>query len=214
MVLEFCNVSRNYGNNKGIKNNSWQINRKEIVGFVGDNGCGKTTTLKIITGLQEVDFGEVKYLGKKMSSYSSRIIGLVCEHRNIYQDIKVYQQLKLICKLQKVPQQEIEECIDKWLSVFCLVEYKYKKINELSKGNQQLIQIICGLIHEPEIILLDEPFNGLDSTRINKLVEVLIKLSSNRIIVVAFHQLELKERLCTRIIHLQNGMIDNGEGVV
>jgi len=213
-VLEFCNVSRDYGNNKGIKNNSWQINRKEIVGFVGDNGCGKTTTLKIITGLQEVDFGEVKYLGKKMSSYSSEIIGLVCEHRNIYQDIKVYQQLKLICKLQKVPQQEIEECIDKWLSVFCLVEYKHKKIIELSKGNQQLIQIICGLIHEPEIILLDEPFNGLDSTRINKLVEVLKKLSSNRIIVVAFHQLELKERLCTRIIRLQNGMIDNGEGVV
>jgi ABC-type uncharacterized transport system, ATPase component len=214
MVLEFCNVTRSYGNNKGIKNNSWKIERKGIVGFVGHNGCGKTTTLKIIAGLQIVDSGEVKYLKKRINSYSRKIIGLICEHRNIYQDIKVYQQLKLICELQKVPKKEIESGIDRWLLVFGLLEYKYKKINELSKGNQQLMQIICGLIHEPEIILLDEPFNGLDSTRINKLVQILKELSSNRIIVVAFHQLELKESLCSRIIQLENGMIVNDEDVV
>ena len=213
-MLEFINVKRQFSNNKGISNNNWQINKGEIVGFIGSNGCGKTTTLKIIAGLQIVDEGEVIYLGKSISLFPSSIIGLVCEQRSIYQDIRVYQQLELICALYGIRRKEMKERIEKWLQIFNLVEYTKSKISELSKGNQQLIQIICGLISEPEIVLLDEPFNGLDETRVSKLIEILRGFSNNRIILVAFHQLDLKEALCDRIIHLQDGSIIDNEVLI
>ena len=210
-MLEFNNVTRKFTNDKGISNNSWKINKGEIVGFIGSNGCGKTTTLKIIVGLQIVDGGEVVYLGKRIDTFSSRIFSLVCEQRSIYQDIKVYQQLELVCGLYKVSKEKRKKRIDKWLRTFDLVEYKKSRINELSKGNQQLIQIICGLVNEPEILLLDEPFNGLDEKRVSRLIEVLKEFSKDRIILIAFHQLDLKEVLCDRIIQLQNGEIINSE---
>ena len=206
-MLEFCNVTRVFPNNKGIFNNCWKAQEGEVVGFIGHNGCGKTTTLKIIAGLQLLDEGKIKYSGSNISSFPRRIMGLVCEQRSLYQDIQVNHQLKLVCNLQKVTKSEINEQIDKWLSVFNLLEYKYTKIRDLSKGNQQLVQISCGLIHNPKIILLDEPFNGLDESRIGILIKVLKELSKDKIILVAFHQVELKEKLCDRVILLNDGKI-------
>ena len=196
-MLEFVDVTRRFDGNKGIFNSSWQAKMNEITGIIGNNGCGKTTSLRIIANLQVIDKGNVLFEGKQLKWND---VTIVSEKRALYLDVSVYEHIRLMCKLNGMD--DIEALIDEWLEMLEISEYKNTKIIELSKGNQQLVQIICGIIHTPKIILLDEPFNGLDILKTRLLIKLLHSLKKGRVILVAFHQHELEQLLCDSVVDI------------
>lgn len=204
-MLEFKNVTRVFSSNKGIRNCSWSTKEKEIVGILGTNGCGKTTTFRILLQLEEMDTGDVLYKGKSLFSYPKSMIGYVPEERSLFQDAYVQDVLWLVGRMHNIPKESINIEIDEWLSRFQMVRYKHIKVCELSKGNQQLVQIICGLLHHPEIVIMDEPFNGLDKNRQDMVIHIIKQL--NCIVLISFHQYELMEKICDHIVYMHDGEV-------
>ncbi|MDD6468229.1 MAG: ATP-binding cassette domain-containing protein [Erysipelotrichaceae bacterium] len=212
-MLEFKQVSKVYESNKGIYDCSWKAKKGEITGILGENGCGKTTTFRIILGLQNLDSGCVLYEHQEIRKLSMKKFGYVPEHCSLYQDVRVDELLVLIARIKGIKAEKVNQRIDEWLNYFELIRYKYKKIRELSKGNQQLIQLICGMIHEPEILILDEPFNGLDRNHQKQVIDLLHQIKRKCVILVSFHQYELMHRVCDRIIEMESGRV-KGEKIL
>lgn len=203
-MLAFKNVTKVYETNKGIKNCTWLVQENEVVGILGNNGCGKTTTFKVLLGLEDYT-GEILYKNRKIEDYDKYIFGYVPEERTLYDDACINDLLVLFARLKKVDKKTIQETIDTMLYEFNLYSYKYKKVHELSKGNQQVLQIICAIMHNPQILILDEPFNGLDQHKINKVIHYL----KNRkgITLLSFHQSQFVSKVCDKVIYLDNGNV-------
>ena len=210
-MLTFKNVTRLYMSNKGIRNCSWEINNGIVVGLLGNNGCGKTTTFKLLLQLEDKDEGEILYNKRPIESYHKNIFGYVPEERTVYSDCSVYDLLSLIGRIKGVDLKELNLRIDQYLQYFKIETYKNKKIYELSKGNQQLIQIIMALLHEPKILILDEPFNGLDKKRIEEVIYLLKQRKD--ITLISFHQLEYIQRVCDKVVYMHDGCIERVEEV-
>ena len=202
-MLEFKNVTRLYTSNKGIKDCSWIV-KEGVVGILGNNGCGKTTTFKIILGLEEYD-GKVLYENKDIHLYSKRIFGYVPEERTLYQDCYVNDLLYMLARIKGFDEKEAQTRIDEHLRYFKIYSYKHKKVSELSKGNQQVLQIICGVMHNPKILILDEPFNGLDRNKLKLVIEYI--RNRKLITLISFHQSELVSKVCDQVIYLNDGII-------
>lgn len=212
-MLEFKHVTKEYESNKGIYDCSWVAKKGEITGILGSNGCGKTTTFRIILGLQSMDEGEIIYDNEKIRKLSMSKIGYVPEQCSLYQDARIDELLVLIARIKGVPIEQINQRVDEWLQNMGLIRYKFKKIRELSKGKQQLLQLICGMIHEPEILILDEPFNGLDYEHQQRVIQLLQKQKKTSVILISFHQYELMHKVCDRIIEMEEGHV-KGEKMV
>ncbi|WP_048055464.1 ABC transporter ATP-binding protein [Methanotorris igneus] len=193
------NLVKYFGDKKAIDNISFEVYEGEIFGLLGHNGAGKTTTLRIIAGIINDYEGEVEVNGK---------IGYLPEERGLYKDERVGEVLTFFGELAGMEKEEIKNQIDYWLKKLNIYKYKNQKVKTLSKGNQQKVQFIISVLHNPDIIILDEPFSGLDIFNLNLLKEILFELKEmGKSIILSTHQLEKIERFCDRVLVLKNGKV-------
>jgi len=161
-VLEVENINKSFGKFQAVNEVSFDINEGSVFGLLGPNGAGKTTTLRMIMNIIMPDSGNVSILGKNNFDESSPHIGYLPEERGLYRKMKVGELLLFLTELKEMNRKEAKKQVDHWLDKMDLMEWKKKKIEELSKGMQQKIQFIGTIIHNPKLLILDEPFGGLD----------------------------------------------------
>ncbi|MDQ3323841.1 MAG: ATP-binding cassette domain-containing protein [Acidobacteriota bacterium] len=201
VTLRVENVTKRYGEFTAVEDLSFDISAGKVFGFLGPNGAGKTTTIRMIVGITAPDAGKIELFGEKVSSAIQDKIGYLPEERGLYKKMKIFEQLRYFAALKDIPQKTADARIDFWLERFNLQEWKKKKANDLSKGMQQKIQFISTVLHEPELLILDEPFSGLDPINVETLLEVIAELKANRkTIIFSTHLMETAEKLCDDII--------------
>ena len=205
MGLEVKNVKKNFGTKLAVDNLSFEINKPGAFGLLGTNGAGKTTTIRMILGIIKKDNGTILWNGKEVSRKHVNF-GYLPEERGIYPKTKVYDQLMYFAKLKGMKKQEADESIKYWLKRLELEEYTYLQAEKLSKGNQQKVQFITAVMHDPELIVLDEPFSGLDPVNTEILKNVMIDLiNKGKYIIMSSHQMNSIEEFCTDLVILDKG---------
>ena len=205
-MLKVNNIVKYYDNVCAVNGLSFEVKEGEIFGLLGENGAGKTTTFRIIMGLLSPDEGTVTLGGKKIDYDITDKIGFLTEERSLQTKLTVNEQLKFYGSLKSINEDELEKRIDSLLKEFDIYDYKNKKIKELSKGNQQKIQFISSIINNPKLLILDEPFTGLDPINVAKFKEHIRKLQkSGTIIIFSSHQMEHIEEFCEKLIILVKG---------
>ncbi len=205
MGLEVKNVKKNFGAKLAVDNLSFEINKPGAFGLLGTNGAGKTTTIRMILGIIKKDDGTILWNGKEVSRKHVKF-GYLPEERGIYPKTKVYDQLMYFAKLKGMKKQEADEAIKYWLKRLELEEYTYLQAEKLSKGNQQKVQFITAVMHDPELIVLDEPFSGLDPINTEILKNVMIDLiNKGKYIIMSSHQMNSIEEFCTDLVILNKG---------
>jgi len=206
VVLEINNVSKSFGSFKAVKNLYISLPQNVIYGFLGPNGAGKTTTIRMIMDIIMPDEGEIKVLGQRISDKIKDRIGYLPEERGLYKKMKVNEILVFLSRLKRIKQDNINKKIDYWLERFELIEWKNKKVEELSKGMQQKLQFIATIIHSPELIILDEPFAGLDPINTDLLKNIMLELKEQgTTIIFSTHMMEKVEKICDSICLINKG---------
>lgn len=205
-MLILKNVTKAFQDIIAVSELNLHLNRGEIYGLLGANGAGKTTTFRMILGLYDQTSGEITWNGQKMNESINDSIGYLPEERALLQKLTVKNQVSYLALLKGMSEHEIDRELDKWLKKFGIIEYKNKKIKELSKGNQQKIQFITAVIHNPDIIILDEPFTGLDPINLEMMKEEIINFKQQgKVIIFSSHRMEHIEALCDRLTILRKG---------
>lgn len=205
-MLEITNAKMMYGDLVAVDHLSFTIKPGEIFGLLGTNGAGKTTTFRMIMGLLEPTEGTVLYDGQKVGYHNVNEIGYMIEERSLLTRITVKELMLYFGQLKDMEPKVILERLDYWLKRFDIVAYKDKKIKELSKGNQQKIQFISAIINNPKLLVLDEPFSGLDPINTELFVSVIRDFQKNgSMVVFSSHQLDHVESFCEKIIVLEKG---------
>ena len=205
-MLTLKNVNKIFHDTHAVKDLNLSLKRGEIYGLLGANGAGKTTTFRMILGLYEQTSGEITWNNQKMNESINDLIGYLPEERALLQKLTVKKQVSYLAMLKGMDENKIETELDKWLKKFNLSDYKNKKIKELSKGNQQKVQFICAVIHNPELIILDEPFTGLDPINLELMKEEIINFKNEgKTIIFSSHRMEHIETLCDRLTILRQG---------
>ena len=200
-MLAFNEVSKYYGKKKGIEEISFQIEEGTIMAVLGNNGSGKTTTFRILLGLLTPDNGTIEAVYEKRSDY-----GYLPEERSLLKELTVFDHVAYLARLKKMKNEEIEFSYQRWETKLRIKPYRQKRIRELSKGNQQKVQLLCSLIHDPKVIILDEPFTGLDQENILLFKRVIQQLKAERkIILLSSHQHEHIEDFCDKLLILKEG---------
>lgn len=206
MTLSIKNISKHFGENKAVDDLNINIPEGEIFGLLGGNGAGKTTTFRMILGLITPTNGTVTYQGKKINYRVTDNIGYLPEERGLHPKLKVREQIQYLGKLKGMSSKQVDEQLDYWLERFEVPENKNKKIEKLSKGNQQKIQVIASIIHNPSLIILDEPFSGLDPINVEILKKAVIDLKNDgATIIFSTHRMEHVEELCENVCILNKG---------
>ncbi len=200
-TLKVENVTKRYGDFTAVDDISLEVKAGRIFGFLGPNGAGKTTTIRMIVGITLPDEGQIELFGQKMNSTLQDRIGYLPEERGLYKKMTVKEQLRYFAALKGLSQKDADKRIDSWLERMKLGEWKLKKASDLSKGMSQKIQFIATVLHDPELIILDEPFSGLDPVNVEVLLESIAELKANgKTIIFSTHLMETAERLCDDII--------------
>lgn len=206
MSLLLKNVTKKFGSHTAVKNLSLEIPEKEIYGVLGGNGAGKTTTFRMILGLMDVTEGEISWRGKSIGYNNSHLIGYLPEERGLYPKLKVKEQLIYLGKLRGMKKNDAIADLKWWLDRLEIPNYIDKKVEELSKGNQQKIQFISAVIHKPKLLILDEPFTGLDPLNVEMLKGSIIDLKEEGTsIVFSSHRMDHVEELCEHLCILSKG---------
>ena len=194
-------VTKRFGDFTAVDDLSFQVRRGRVFGFLGPNGAGKTTTIRMIVGITAPDSGHIELFGRKMGPDLQDHIGYLPEERGLYKKMKVVDQLRYFAALKSVPSAEVDKRIDFWLERMNLAEWKKKKTTDLSKGMQQKIQFISTVLHDPDLLILDEPFSGLDPVNVEFMIEVLSEFrTKEKTIIFSTHLMETAERLCNDIL--------------
>lgn len=205
-MLKVENVTKYYGTNLAVDHLSFTVNDGEIFGLLGSNGAGKTTTFRMIMGLLDATSGKITLDGKKIDYNVTNKIGFVTEERSLLTKMTVKEQIIYYGRLKGLNEKEILKRLDDWLERFQIKEYKNRKIKELSKGNQQKIQFIAAVINEPKLLILDEPFTGLDPINVKLLKEAIYSLQKKGCsIIFSSHQMEHIEQFCEKLVILVKG---------
>lgn len=205
MVIEVRNIVKKYGEFVAVKGLSFEVNRGEIFGLLGPNGAGKTTTIRILMDLFKPDEGEVKILGQKPFEVKEKV-GYLPEERGLYQGLRVLETLIYFAQLKGVPGPSAKERAIKLLEKVDLLDRARSRVKELSKGMQQKLQFIASIVHNPELVLLDEPFQGLDPVNVDLIKGLIRELrEEGKTIVLSSHQMNLVEALCDRILLINRG---------
>ena len=207
MSLEIKNISKKYGNQEALCNISFSLNKGDIVGFLGPNGAGKTTLMKIITSTLKQDLGEVTVFGKSTISEeieTKSVIGYLAEHNPLYKEMNVIEYLQFIASLYKIKDFNIIENI---ISKTGLENEKTKKIEALSKGYKQRVGIAASLIHNPKLLILDEPTTGLDPNQLVEIRNLITEIGKDKIVLLSTHILQEIPKICNHIIIINKGKI-------
>lgn len=205
MGLKLENVSKKFVGKQAVDNISFEVNEPGVFGLLGTNGAGKTTTIRMLLGIIKKDSGEITWNGKKVERKSVNF-GYLPEERGVYPKTKIYDQLMYFAKLKGMNKKDADEAIKKWAKVLKVEEYLLMEAEKLSKGNQQKIQFMTAIIHNPELIVLDEPFSGLDPVNTEILKNVIIDLvSEGKYIIMSSHQMVSIEEFCSDILILNKG---------
>lgn len=206
MTLKLENVEKRFGHFTAVDHLSLEIPEGSMFGMLGANGAGKTTTFRMILGLLEPSSGNVSWKGKNINYSTSSQIGYLPEERGLYPKLKVSEQLIYLARLRGMDKGAASSEIKQWLDRFNVPEYYDKKVGDLSKGNQQKIQFIAAVLHKPELLILDEPFSGLDPLNVELLKGAVHDLRKNgTTIVFSSHRMEHVEELCEQLCILQRG---------
>lgn len=194
------NVTKTFGEFTAVNDLSLEVHGGRIFGLLGPNGAGKTTTIRMIVNIFAPDSGQVELFGTAITPAAQDRIGYLPEERGLYKKMKVGEQLRFFAELKNVSRREADARVDRWLSRLRIAEWKNKKSSELSKGMQQKVQFITTVLHEPDLLILDEPFSGLDPVNVDLLKEIVLELkSAGKTIIFSTHQMEVAERICDDI---------------
>jgi len=209
-TLRVRNVTKWYGDFVAVEDLSFDVRAGRVFGFLGPNGAGKTTTIRMIVGITAPDEGEIELFGERMSPRLQDRIGYLPEERGLYKKMKIVDQLRYFAALKDVSRAEADKRIDFWLERMNLSEWKNKKTTDLSKGMQQKIQFISTVLHDPDLLILDEPFSGLDPINVEFMIDVLAEFrKAEKTVIFSTHLMETAERLCHDIL-----LIDNARKVI
>ena len=207
-ILELENVSKSYSNKQIIDNISFSVDQGEIFGLLGPNGAGKTTTLRMMLDIIKPESGNIRVFGKDLDPGSKDRIGYLPEERGLYKKSKVIELLVYLAQLKGMTKTLAMENTVNLLQSVEMLEHKDKKIEELSKGMQQKIQFIATIIHGPDLIVVDEPFSGLDPVNTQIIKNILLEQKkSGKTIILSTHMMEQAEAMCDRILMINNGMV-------
>ena len=207
--LQVDGLTRRFGDVVALRGVSLTVAPGELFGFVGSNGAGKTTTMRIIMGVLSADAGEVRWKGEPIRLEQRRRFGYMPEERGLYPKMKVLEQLVYLAQLHGLSAAAARQSSMRWLERMGLAQRAGDEVQKLSRGNQQRVQLAAALSYEPELLILDEPFAGLDPVAVDVMSEVLRERSkAGTPVIFSSHQLEIVEELCDRV-----GIIQNGEMV-
>ncbi|MBX3292388.1 MAG: ATP-binding cassette domain-containing protein [Acidobacteria bacterium] len=199
--LSVLGVTKKFGDFTAVEELSFDVRAGRVFGFLGPNGAGKTTTIRMIVGITAPDEGSIELFGEPISPKVQDRIGYLPEERGLYKKMKVVEQLRYFAALKGVPRADADKRIDRWLDRMKLSEWKSKKTTDLSKGMQQKVQFISTVLHDPDLLILDEPFSGLDPVNVEFMIEVLDEFKqANKTVIFSTHLMETAERLCHDII--------------
>ncbi len=205
-MLKLENITKYYGDFLAVDNLSFTVKPGEIFGLLGVNGAGKTTTFRMIMGLLEPTGGKITLDGKPINYDVTDKIGFLTEERSLLTKLTVLEQSEFYGTLKGMSKEEIHNRLDYLLDKFGISEYKNKKIKELSKGNQQKIQFITAIINEPKLLILDEPFSGLDPFNVELFKQEIIDMAKNgSMIIFSSHRMEHVELFCKKIVVIMKG---------
>ncbi len=205
-TLEIDAISKRYGAKVALDGVTFDVRAGELFGFVGSNGAGKTTTMRIALGVLAADGGEVRYDGKPITHETRTHIGYMPEERGLYPKMKVLDQLVYLAELHGLTANEAHRNAENWISRLGLTERRKDEVQKLSLGNQQRVQLAAALVHDPAVLVLDEPFSGLDPLAVDVMSGVLREKAAAGVpVVFSSHQLDLVERLCDRVGIIRNG---------
>lgn len=204
-MLEIKNISKYYNSRKVLNELSFNVNQGKIFGIIGPNGAGKTTTLRIILGITNAGSGNIYFKGKILDQDFQNSTGYLPEERGLYPKSNVLNILVYLAELKGLRYSEAVKKSKYWLDRLNLTEYEKHHIEELSKGNQQKVQFISAIIHEPEILILDEPFSGFDPVNQTIFTQIIEDFKSSKYIILSTHLMDLAENLCDELILINNG---------
>lgn len=208
MSLSISNATKKFGDFTAVDDISLDVSEGQMHGFLGANGAGKTTTFRMALGLLTPTAGEVLWKGRSISYADSPYIGYLPEERGLYPKMKVQEQLVYLARLRRMDKKQAELGAQEWLERFEVPHYANKKVEELSKGNQQKIQLIASLLHKPELLILDEPFSGLDPVNVEMLKRAILDFQQQgATIVFSSHRMDHVEELCDNMSILDKGKL-------
>ena len=203
LILE--NVSKTFVEKKAVEGISFSLNKPGVFGLLGTNGAEKTTTIRMLLGIIKKDSGEITWNGKKVDRKSVNF-GYLPEERGVYPKVKIYDQLMYFAELKGMKKQEADAAIKDWAKKLKVEEYMQMPAEKLSKGNQQKIQFMTAVIHNPELVVLDEPFSGLDPVNTELLKNIIIDLvKEEKYVIMSAHQMSTIEEFCSDILILNKG---------
>ena len=200
ITVQLDRVRKSFGDFTAVKELSLTVRAGRVFGLLGPNGAGKTTTIRMIVNITAPDSGTIELFGSKINQASQDRIGYLPEERGLYRRMRIYDQLRFFAELKNVRGKLVEKKIDEWLARVKLSEWKYKRSMELSKGMQQKIQFLTSVLHDPDLLILDEPFSGLDPINVELLKDIVLDLKrAGKTIIFSTHQMEVAEKICDDI---------------
>jgi ABC-2 type transport system ATP-binding protein len=207
-MLELRHLARRYGQTVALDGLSLEVPDGEVVGFVGPNGAGKTTAMRIALGVLEPDAGDVLWRGEPITREHQRRFGYMPEERGLYPKMRVDRHLRYLAALHGRDTAAAADAAARWIERLGIAERAEQRVEELSLGNQQRVQLAAALVHDPPVLILDEPFSGLDPIGADVMAEVLAERAADGAAVIfSSHQLELVERICDRVAIVDRGRI-------
>ena len=200
ITVQLDRVSKSFGEFRAVSDLSLTVRAGRVFGLLGPNGAGKTTTIRMIVNITAPDTGKIMLFGGTINADLQNRIGYLPEERGLYRRMKIADQLRFFAELKNVRGKDVNGKIDDWLARVKLAEWKYKRSMELSKGMQQKVQFITAVLHDPDLLILDEPFSGLDPINVELLKEIVLDLKrAGKTIMFSTHQMEVAERICDDI---------------
>ena len=207
-MLALTDLHKRYGDVEALSGCTFQVDRGRMLGFLGPNGAGKTTAMRTIFGLVTADSGQVTWDGEPITMEQKRRFGYMPEQRGLYPKMKAHDQLTYLGRLRGMEQKEAAASADRWLERFGLAERRLDRVEVLSHGNQQRVQLAAALVHDPELLVLDEPFSGLDPIATETMADILREeTAKGKSVVFSSHQLDLVEDICEEVAIINAGRI-------
>lgn len=207
-MLEVRNISKSFYRKEALHDVSLSVNKGEIFGLLGPNGAGKTTLIRVINRIVEQDSGSVRFNGDLMTEKDLFQIGYLPEERGLYKNMTVHAHAMFLARLKGLSKKDAQAKIDYWFDRFEINDWRKKRIEELSKGMAQKVQFICTVLHEPKLLILDEPFSGFDPVNVELIKQVLIEMKAEgKTIILSTHNMKSVEEICDRAALIHNSRL-------